>query len=222
MAGAIRGRAARGAAEAGQRQNSAEARQAILDAARLRFLHYGYKKTTIDEIAADAGVGKGTVYLHFEGKDEIMLTLVLLVKRNITEQMRAVAAAVASPEDKVRRVILTLISSVYEACTASAHGNELVDELHLQLRSHPEFQERFTQEMQAQYEVLAGVLHEGSRQGVFAVTDREKTAHLLLMAFSSFFPPYICPGNPAPRSRAELEAGALEMVDFLMRGLKQR
>jgi AcrR family transcriptional regulator len=54
--------------------NSCETRQAILEAARSRFLHYGYKKTTIDEIAADAGVGKGTVYLYFGGKEDILLT----------------------------------------------------------------------------------------------------------------------------------------------------
>jgi AcrR family transcriptional regulator len=39
---------------------SSSTREAILQAARQRFLHYGYKKTTIDEIAQDAGIGKGT------------------------------------------------------------------------------------------------------------------------------------------------------------------
>jgi AcrR family transcriptional regulator len=37
-------------------------REKILEAAERRLWHYGIKKTTIDEIAADAGVGKGTVY----------------------------------------------------------------------------------------------------------------------------------------------------------------
>ena len=222
VAGGGRGRSARGAAEAGQRQGSAETRQAILDAARQRFLYYGYKKTTIDEIAADAGVGKGTVYLHFEGKDEIMLTLVSLVKRNITEQMRAVAASLAAPEEKVRRVVLASICSVYDACTTTAHGNELVDELRLQIRNHPEFHERFAQETEAQHEVLAGVLREGCAGGVFQVADPKKAAHLLMTAFSSFYPPYVCPARPVPLSRAELETGALEMMDFLMCGLQCR
>ncbi|WP_294940764.1 alpha-D-ribose 1-methylphosphonate 5-phosphate C-P-lyase PhnJ, partial [Tardiphaga sp.] len=60
-------------------------RRAILEAARKRFLHYSYKKTTIDDIGQDAKVGKGTVYLYFDSKEDILLTIAQGVKRNATE-----------------------------------------------------------------------------------------------------------------------------------------
>jgi AcrR family transcriptional regulator len=224
MAAASSGRqgwSLRGAAEPGQRGTPAETREAILQAARQRFMHYGYKKTTIDEIAADAGVGKGTVYLYFEGKHEILFTLILEVKRDITRQMRAVAAAPGAPEDKLRRMISVWILTVYDAYTATAHGNEFVDDLRLQLGNQPEWLEKFKEETSEQHSVLAGVLREGHKVRVFEASDPERTAHLLMAAFVAYFPPYTCGPFPNPRSREEMEAGALEMMDFVLRGLRR-
>jgi AcrR family transcriptional regulator len=48
----------------------------ILDAATERFAHYGFKKTSIDEIAAAAGVGKGTVYLMCKSKEDLFYQVV--------------------------------------------------------------------------------------------------------------------------------------------------
>jgi AcrR family transcriptional regulator len=48
----------------------------ILAAATDRFARFGFKKTSIDEIAADAGVGKGTVYLMAESKEDLFYQVV--------------------------------------------------------------------------------------------------------------------------------------------------
>src|SRR5260221_10681116 len=90
-------------------------RQLIMESAQRLFLHYGYKKTTIDDIAQEAGIGKGTVYLYFDGKEEIMLTIAENVKRNITAQMQAIAGSLGSPEEKIRRMILASIITVHDA-----------------------------------------------------------------------------------------------------------
>lgn len=47
-------------------------RERILEAAARLISHYGYGKTTIDDIARDAGVSKGAVYLHWAGKVELL------------------------------------------------------------------------------------------------------------------------------------------------------
>ena len=198
-----------------------DTREAILRAAKQRFLHYGYKKTTIDEIAADADVGKGTVYLYFGSKDEIMLTLVLEVKRNITEQMRAIAESLASPEEKLRRMILACVLSVYDACSATAHGNELVDEVHPQLMKHPSFLEKFVGETEGQVALFADVLREGNQKDLFAVPDPGKAAHLFFTAFMAFFPPHINRPCPHLRSRDEIEGGVRDMADFLLAGIRR-
>ena len=192
-------------------------------AARQRFLHYGFKKTTIDEIAQDAGVGKGTVYLHFAGKDALLLTLILDVKRGINDQIRAIAASSAAPEERLRRMILASIGSVHEACTGTAHGAELVDDLRAHLKGQPEFRDAFTRENETKRDALAGVIGEGVRAGVFAPTnDVRDAAHLLHAAFASFYPPYVCPAYPNERTRHELESGASALFDLLLAGLRKR
>ena len=42
-----------------------DARDTILDAADGLIQRFGYQKTTVDDIAREAGIGKGTIYLHF-------------------------------------------------------------------------------------------------------------------------------------------------------------
>ena len=43
----------------------------ILDSARDLLLRWGYRKVTIDELAAHAGVGKGTIYLHWRSREDV-------------------------------------------------------------------------------------------------------------------------------------------------------
>ncbi len=46
-----------------------ERAQRILDAAANLIAHYGYDKTTVDDIARAAGVSKGAIYLHYRSKE---------------------------------------------------------------------------------------------------------------------------------------------------------
>jgi AcrR family transcriptional regulator len=55
-------------------------RRRILEAATELFLTYGYRKTNIDEIAKAAGIAKGTVYLYFTNKSEVLLAAVAYEK----------------------------------------------------------------------------------------------------------------------------------------------
>jgi AcrR family transcriptional regulator len=59
----------------------------VLDSAAELLLRWGYQRVTIDEVARHAGIGKGTVYLHFRSKDAVFLTVLLRVQRGIVERM---------------------------------------------------------------------------------------------------------------------------------------
>lgn len=54
-----------------------EREQRILTAAADLFVHYGYDKTTVSDIARTAGVSKGAIYLHFESKDALLEALII-------------------------------------------------------------------------------------------------------------------------------------------------
>ncbi len=66
-------------------------RQEILEAAAKSFSLFGYKATTMDQVAKIANVGKGTIYTFFANKEELFNAIVL----QMIEEMRAVSDAVA-------------------------------------------------------------------------------------------------------------------------------
>ena len=66
-----------------------EREKRIFDAAAELFAHYGYAKTTIDEIAAHAGISKGAVYLHFRSKDDLMDRLIARESERLMDMIMA-------------------------------------------------------------------------------------------------------------------------------------
>lgn len=57
-------------------KNNERREQRILHAAANLFVHYGYDKTTVSDIAREAGISKGVVYLHFKSKEELLESLI--------------------------------------------------------------------------------------------------------------------------------------------------
>src|SRR5215471_19390831 len=65
----------------------------ILDAAAAMLVRWGYRKTTIDDVAREAGVGKGTIYLHWKDKNELFRAAILRVNQQVSEDMMQRVAA---------------------------------------------------------------------------------------------------------------------------------
>lgn len=76
----------------GTRESVVERRKAraqrILDAASILILRYGYHKTTIDDIARQAGIGKGTLYLHWKTREDLFAALILREKVAMAEDIK--------------------------------------------------------------------------------------------------------------------------------------
>ena len=62
-----------------------ERERRILDAAADLFVHYGYDKTTVSDIAREAGISKGAIYLHFDSKDSLFEALIVREMRTYAE-----------------------------------------------------------------------------------------------------------------------------------------
>jgi AcrR family transcriptional regulator len=60
----------------------------ILDAAAELILRWGYRKTTIDDIAKQAGVAKGTIYLHWKTREDLFLALIAREGLKVTEDIK--------------------------------------------------------------------------------------------------------------------------------------
>ena len=58
----------------------------ILDAATALLVRFGYRKTTIDDVAREAGVGKGTIYLHWKDKNELFRAAIWREQQRYSEE----------------------------------------------------------------------------------------------------------------------------------------
>jgi AcrR family transcriptional regulator len=81
----------------------------ILDAARKLLEQRGLETMTMDEIAAAAGVAKGTLYLYFESKDDLLQALLAQVGENILQDVESVLRAPGTPADKLVRMVSMLL-----------------------------------------------------------------------------------------------------------------
>lgn len=68
----------------------------IIAAARSLFLERGYRETSLDDVAADAGVTKPTVYSHFQSKEGLLLAM---VEAHVTENARVLSTSLTSSGD---------------------------------------------------------------------------------------------------------------------------
>jgi AcrR family transcriptional regulator len=81
----------------------------ILAAARQLLEQRGPEAMTMEEIAAAAGVAKGTLYLYFLSKDDLILALINQVGENILRDVEASLQAAGTPPEKLGRVVSVLL-----------------------------------------------------------------------------------------------------------------
>lgn len=76
-----------------QRDERQQREERILDAAAALLVRWGYRKTTIDDVAREAGVGKGTIYLHWKDKNGLFCAAIWRASQHVTDDtMQRLAA----------------------------------------------------------------------------------------------------------------------------------
>jgi AcrR family transcriptional regulator len=186
-------------------------RQRILEAARKRFRYYGIKKTTMQEIARDAGVAVGTLYLYFKDKDELLLAGTEEYVTGHRRQAEAIVASDASAADKLRRYVLDR----FRASQATRAGGyrpaaELLREV---LRVHPE---RQVEEGEMMAEYFVRILRLGIEAGELHTDHPERDARVFLLSLAFLFP-----GAMDERAYTPTEEDALLVVEWFLKVWRQ-
>lgn len=84
-------------------------RQRILKEAAELFLQYGYRRASVDEIARNAGVAKGTVYLYFKTKVDLLMHAIALEKKRYFKEIRPIFSPKLSPRDRARKWVEAML-----------------------------------------------------------------------------------------------------------------
>lgn len=99
----------------------------ILAAAKQLFGRYGYRRTSIDDIAQEARVAKGTVYLYFKSKEEIFRALCQQLLDTVLSAAEEASRAPGSVEQRLRRILAAKFDYLFELVHRSIHARELID-----------------------------------------------------------------------------------------------
>jgi AcrR family transcriptional regulator len=80
-------------------------RRRIIESATDLFIRHGYRKTSVEDVARWAGVAKGTVYLYFGSKAEILLQAIVEEKKRYIERLKPILAPEVPPKDRLKKWI---------------------------------------------------------------------------------------------------------------------
>jgi AcrR family transcriptional regulator len=187
-------------------------RSRILEAADRLLCHYGPSKTTIADVAREAGVGVGTVYLEFPSKDAIVEALSRARHADVIEAMRAAAT---SSEKTASEQLAAALDARLEAFLRIADGGaHACDLVHCVTPSVKAAQAAFQAEEVA---LLADVLRRGTLAGELDAPDADGVARTVLRAYVTFTLPWLREREPR-----EARASIASMHLLVLRGLVRR
>jgi AcrR family transcriptional regulator len=159
-----------------------EKRQRIVEAARKRFRRYGIRKTTMQEIARDAGVAVGTLYLYFKDKDDLVLAGTQDFVTHHRRQAEEIVAGPGSAADRLRRYLAARFRIAEQMRTSSEHAAELARAV---LRLQPQ---RLREEAEMMWATLTRLLRLGVETGELHTDDPDRDARVLLYSVAVFYP----------------------------------
>jgi len=147
-----------------------DGRQSILDEAESLFARYGFKKTSIEDVAKAARIGKGSVYLHFASKEELFAEVVRRVSERMWHALVSAVGGARSPAARLRAFVEAKLTSVAEIVAEYHLDEETVMEL-LPLANALRQAHRAKELV-----LLQEVLRDGIAAGAFAVEHPKRVA----------------------------------------------
>ncbi len=184
----------------------------ILAAATERFRHYGYRKTTMAEVAGDCGMSAGNLYRYFESKSDIGAAVSVVWFAALHQAARAAIAQPGfSPRQKLEAYVLAVNRFTVESLRNTPHIQEMVDFLCEERRDLVE------KHLDTCHEIVAGILDEGVKRGAFEIADIATSARAVLNAIVRFeYPPLL-----ALSGEANFDEEARAVVSLIVEGLNR-
>lgn len=192
-----------------------ETREIIIQAVDKLYRLYGYKKTSVEDIAIATNLSRSTIYLHFHSKEDIALSWAEQFTDRIFQNLRMIANQCNSPSEKLRellngRIMLRLRSVL--------PYHKSVDDILAAIRyGLIELKARY-QEIESS--IFVEVLRQGKELGEFDFKDAKETSMLLLLSTNALLPSNLDPDLFEQPDQVELITFAL--TDLLIGGLRTR
>ncbi|MBU3742811.1 MAG: TetR/AcrR family transcriptional regulator [Candidatus Kapabacteria bacterium] len=209
-----------------RREKEREQRRiAILDAAKALYTQLGLEGVSMDRIAQQAELAKGTIYLYFKSREEMMMALISHEMEHLLQALEQVAASDLTPQQQ----LIDAVKAFHELSQSSHFFYRIMMQVnitHVVGRDHERsvVAEQFAQQNRRMFEVILGIVQRGVDRGAFHLAHPPQyvVAQMMLsikgamVILTNDMMPPMFPGMPP------LEQLLSDIARLLIRGLEHR
>ncbi len=136
-------------------------REAILRAAIKVFAVKGYFNSKVADIAGEAGIADGTVYLYFKSKEEVLHSIFDRAMSEFIDEGKREISAIASPQDRIRKIAQLHLEKL-------GSDRDMAVVFQVELRGSTKFMQQFSAAGFSEYlDIIRQTIEDGQRAGVF-------------------------------------------------------
>ena len=168
---------------------------------------------TIDDLAREVGIGKGSVYLHFSSKEEIVLSHIDRIIDRLKTRLRAIAEKRTGADVRLCDMLVERVE--YRFDSVQHYSQSLNDMLSF---VRPKLLERRKRYFNEEARIFADVIVEGQQAGVFAKGNVLELAQVLLNATNSLLPYSLSAAELGDRK--DIGNRSRKIATLLIKGLK--
>jgi TetR/AcrR family fatty acid metabolism transcriptional regulator len=144
----------------GKRKNNIKYHK-IIEAATKVFARKGFYKAKISEIASEARVADGTIYIYFENKDDILICLFEEQMKAVLDNMVIKISEEDDPVKKLEKFALTHLQLVEQ-------NKNMAEIIQVEVRQSSKFMKEYRNDPFVQYlELIADIIRQGQKEGLF-------------------------------------------------------
>lgn len=198
---------------------SKEKENAIIDAARKRFAHYGFSKVTMEEIAADVEMGKASLYYYFPTKEDIFRAVIIQEQEELACEIESIIAMSIPCEQKFTEYVnvrLNYFQKLVNLGTLNAHSY---------MDNKSIYKKLFTELEAKELMFLHNILDEGIKKGSFRKDLDKDTAHVILHVLQGLRFRVMKEQKDLEhdgKAMKELQKEMKVATDFLIHGIKKK
>ena len=201
-------------ANAGKQKNASDKRRRILEGALRAFAKKGFYNTKVSEIASEAGVADGTIYLYFKNKDDLLISLFEDRMEWIIARLRAELEAVEGGVDAKLRGVIRLHVAL------ARDEPDLAEFITVELRQSAKFVKEYENPGFADYlRLLQSLIEQGQHDGTFR---RDLDSRLVGRAIFGALDEVLLMTTLSSHGREDVERKVDQITTLLLDGLCAR
>jgi TetR/AcrR family fatty acid metabolism transcriptional regulator len=140
-------------------ERGGDKRERILTAAERIFARRGFFAAKVSDVAKEAGVADGTIYLYFKSKDDLLISLFERRMQQVNDLLREAVADIKSPREQLRAFIKTYLQLIHDEPIAA-------EVLTIELRQSSKFMKEYENPQFADFlRLLGGIIAAAQDKG---------------------------------------------------------